>query len=115
MRIILRYILCVIIGASITSCHGDIEEHAVDTNDDAASLNILMFGNSFTQDAVSYVPFILNDVAPDLRVNICIAYIGGCCLAQHCANLQERTVILDNNTYEMQKYELFEYSAGSSM
>ena len=49
MRIILRYILCVIIGASITSCNGDIEEHSVDTHDDAASLNILMFGNSKMQ------------------------------------------------------------------
>lgn len=50
------------------------------------SIKVLCFGNSFTQDSMSYVPAMLANVAPELDFVIGIAYKGGCSLAQHCAN-----------------------------
>ena len=58
------------------------------------SVKILCYGNSFTQDSMSYVPTILKQVCPQLDFVIAIAFIGGCPLAQHYANFsgQSQTV-----------------------
>lgn len=52
------------------------------------SLKVLCFGNSFTEDSMGYVPMILKNIAPEVDVTIGIAYIGGCSLQQHLANLK---------------------------
>ena len=64
-------------------------------------LKMLCFGNSFTQDSMSYVPFILKNIAPDLELTLGICYIGGCVLAQHYSNFSgETNVSVPNpNTY----------------
>ena len=67
-------------------------------------IKILCFGNSFTQDSMSYVPFILKNIAPDLNVTIGIAYLGGCTLAQHCANLTGSEVTSDGVTFSPTPY-----------
>ena len=59
------------------------------------TLSILMFGNSFTQDSVGYVPFILKNMYPDLNLVIGIAFYGGCSLAQHLASLSGENVMLN--------------------
>ena len=59
------------------------------------SIKILCFGNSFTQDSMSYVPFILQNIAPQIDLTLGIAYLGGCTLAQHYANFADKEVIIE--------------------
>ena len=51
------------------------------------TVKLLCVGSSFTQDEFSYLPFILNSIAPNVKLTIGIAYIGGSPLPQHCAYL----------------------------
>lgn len=44
---------------------------------------ILSIGNSYSFDALSYVPFILKKIAPEIDLTIGILYYGGCSLQQH--------------------------------
>lgn len=93
-------------------------ETKIKTLEDATPQNneisILMFGNSFTQDSMSYVPFILQNIAPSFKVNIAIAYISGCTLIQHCANLKNESMTLNGVEYAPQNYILYYYEAGAS-
>lgn len=78
------------------------------------SIKILCFGNSFTQDSMSYVPFILKNVAPNVELTLGIAYIGGCPLVQHCANFTGETTMLGSTAYEVKPYTLQKYYSGAS-
>lgn len=49
------------------------------------SINILIIGNSFSRDCMSYAPFILNDICPNLKYTIGIAYRGAASLDEHLA------------------------------
>ncbi|MDE6811498.1 MAG: DUF4886 domain-containing protein, partial [Muribaculaceae bacterium] len=72
-----------------------------------AEIKILCLGNSFTEDAMAYVPYIINNIAPDLKLTIGIAYIGGCSLQQHYANIYNETITdIDNNEYTPTTYTL---------
>lgn len=51
------------------------------------TVKILCVGSSFTQDEFGYLPFILNSIAPNVKLTIGIAYIGGSPLPQHMAYL----------------------------
>ena len=72
-------------------------------------LKILCIGNSFTLDAMSYAPFILKDIAPEVELTIGCAYIGGACLAQQLASITGSTIVLDNNTYSPKDYIFYLY------
>lgn len=61
------------------------------------SLRILCFGNSFTQDSMGYLPFILQNYDIDLTIGI--AAIGGGVLSQHLTTLSSLS-----NTYYYYKY-----------
>lgn len=50
-------------------------------------ISILFIGNSLTQDAVSYVPLLLKELAPDLKFKFYIYYNGGYTLAQQLAQM----------------------------
>lgn len=52
----------------------------------AKEISILFIGNSLTQDAVSYVPLLLRELAPDLKFKIYIWYNGGYTLSQQLAD-----------------------------
>jgi len=67
-------------------------------------IKIIHFGNSFTEDSISYVPRILKNVAPSLNFTIGMATIGGCTLAQHCANFTNEDTILNGTTYTPTRY-----------
>lgn len=67
-------------------------------------IKIVHFGNSFTQDSVSYVPAILKKIAPQLEFVIGMAYIGGCPLVQHCANFTGQTQVLSGSSYSPASY-----------
>lgn len=49
-------------------------------------ISILFIGNSLTQDAVTYVPLLLRELAPNLKFNLHIWYNGGYTLNQHLAD-----------------------------
>lgn len=56
------------------------------------SLKILYFGNSFTQDSVGYMPFILKGLDENIELTVGIAYTGGANLKIHCANILNQAI-----------------------
>ncbi len=54
-------------------------------NNTGGKLRILFIGNSNMIDSVSYLPFVLKNIAPNLKTVIGTAYIGGSNIAQHMA------------------------------
>lgn len=83
-------------------------------NNGAKEVNVLLLGNSFTQDSMSYVPFIMKNIAPKVNVNLAIGYIGGCPLVQHCANLTGENQVLNGITYSPTNYTYQLYESGSA-
>lgn len=81
-------------------------------NQGGKAINILMLGNSFTQDSMCYVPFIMQNIAPSIKLNLAIGYIGGCSLAQHCANLTGENQVLNGITYSPTTYTYQLYQSG---
>lgn len=49
-------------------------------------IRILSIGNSYSQDALSYIPFILPKIEEDLDIEIGILYMSGATLQQHYNN-----------------------------
>ena len=76
-------------------------------------ISILCFGNSFTQDSMSYVPFILKNVAPNVELRLTIAFIGGCPLIQHCVNLTKESMSIGGTTYGEKSYTIQEFLPNS--
>lgn len=70
---------------------------------DPAHVRVLSIGNSFSLDAFSYVPFLMDELAPGTQVDFGILYIGGCRLKRHDENLQG--VKAD--------YDFYQYHAGA--
>ena len=68
------------------------------------SFKILCFGNSFTQDSMSYVPIIMSNIAPNVKLTIGMAVIGGCPLVQHLTNFTGQQLTLDGTTYSPTNY-----------
>ena len=56
------------------------------------SLKILYFGNSFTQDSVGYMPFILKGLDANIELTVGIAYTGGANLQRHYANILNQAI-----------------------
>ena len=73
--------------------------------EDAAYWNILLVGNSFTQDEFSYVPALLKEFYPQLKFRMGILYQGGCSVAVH------HTKLTNDGAYEMYS----EYTSEDSM
>ena len=73
-------------------------------------LKILCIGNSFTQDSVSYVPFIIKSLLGDaVDLTIGIAYKGGALLVQHCAALTNQTQYIGSTAYSPSDVEYLYY------
>ena len=54
-------------------------------------INILVIGNSYSYDSFSYVPYIVRQNLPNVKLNMAILYQGGCSLQEHLANLNNDT------------------------
>lgn len=54
---------------------------------DSLRVRVLSIGNSFSRDAFSYVPFVIEELVPGVEVDFGILYIGGCTLQRHYENL----------------------------
>lgn len=89
---VLRCILAIAIVCyiALASCSSDSPEQQntqdhVDTPTELArhELNILCIGNSYTWDAMLYVPYIMQSIVPDLHMTIGILYTGAENLDNH--------------------------------
>ena len=90
-----------------TTTTGYVKKLAIwDKNKEAKKqkIKILCFGNSFTQDSMSYVPMILKNMMPSVELTIGMAIIGGCPLVQHLASFTGENQILDAVTYAPKNY-----------
>lgn len=61
----------------------------LESANDSMTLRILSIGNSYSRDAMGYVPLILNELMPKLRVQFEIMYYGGRPLVDHESALRE--------------------------
>ncbi len=66
------FAVCVVLNTAATSAHSH----------DDGTLRILAIGNSFSDDAMEYLPAILDDLGIS-NVEVSRLYIGGCSLQQH--------------------------------
>ena len=92
----------------------NVTKYEIEKVTNSREVNILMLGNSFTQDSMSYVPFIMKNIVPSVKLNLAIGYIGGCPLAQHCANLTQENQVLNGITYSPINYTYQLYESGSA-
>lgn len=67
--------------------------------------NILCLGNSFTQNVMSYVPWLIKEVEPNTEINIYMTYMGGMPISQCLAYVSNNTVVVSNTTHPTTKYE----------
>lgn len=72
---------------SIDIINGEIEDlqEAINTIIEqgvSKEYNILCLGNSFTQDTISYVPFLLREAEPNYKFNFYFTYMGGMPISQ---------------------------------
>lgn len=70
------------------------EEERIKRELEASYCNILLVGNSYTQDEFGYVPALLKEFFPSLRFRIGLLYTGGASLQLHYNNLMNT-----GNTY----------------
>lgn len=54
-------------------------------------LRVLAVGNSYTQDALAYTPYIMANVAPGVKYDVLNLYQSGATLANHWTNYQNAT------------------------
>ena len=74
-------------------------------------LNVLMIGNSFSEDTVRWV----YDIAKDLgieNVNVCNMYIGGCSIDTHYANAVNNRA---NYDFQVYKNGTWEHNTGKTL
>ena len=69
-------------------------------------IKILSIGNSFSQDAFCYMPYILHNIAPDIKLTLGIAYYSGASLQQHLQLMDEESASykLDKWTWEIYRW-----------
>nr|DAS79118.1 MAG TPA: protein of unknown function (DUF4886) [Caudoviricetes sp.] len=100
-----------------TTADGYVKKIAIwDKSEEDANqkIKILCFGNSFTQDSMSYVPFILKNLAPNVKLTLGIAYIGSCPLVQHLANFTGEDQTLNSVVYTQVKYTYYKSTNGGA-
>lgn len=90
MRVLKQsWFLLFIILAFTTSCSAEDDDKYISgkrdsiPDDPKINLNVLVIGDSFSRDAFSYVPFVMEDVSPGINVDMEILYIGGRALNYH--------------------------------
>ena len=66
-----------------------ISEAIIPPVDSSKSINMLFIGNSLTQDGVSYVPWILKRLYPEIQFKFWMWYCGGYQLYQHLAKFNK--------------------------
>lgn len=67
---------------------------------DPVHVRVLSIGNSFSRDAFSYVPFLIEEMVPGAQVDFGILYIGGCRLKLHYENLAGQKPAYEFDVYQ---------------
>ena len=75
-------------------------------DNNTSDFKVLIIGNSYSRDAFSYVPPILESLSPDMQIEFEILYIGGAALDKHYNNLinNQASFILDTYRSEFSKW-----------
>lgn len=68
----------------------DIEEE-IGAIEAKTEISILVFGNSYSYDSFSYIPYIVRQNLPNVKLNLAIFYQGHCSLQEHLANINNNT------------------------
>lgn len=83
-------------------------DEIIKSNSARKEISILFIGNSLTQDAVTYVPLLLKELAPNLIFNFYIWYHGGYTLSKHLAdfnnNVRAEEFSICENTTNWENY-----------
>lgn len=87
------------------SCSSD-EEFFLDENN---QVNILIIGNSYSRDAFSYVPSLLETMSPGIIVNMNILYVGGVSLSKHIDYIENNTPSFILDEYQPLKRQWISY------
>jgi hypothetical protein len=66
---------------------------------ESRKLRVLSIGNSYSHDALDYVPFLLKSIAPEIDLTLGILYLSGATLQTHYNNW-----ISENATYRLSMY-----------
>ncbi|MDE5876533.1 MAG: DUF4886 domain-containing protein [Muribaculaceae bacterium] len=77
-------------------------------------LRVLCIGNSFTHNALGYVPFIIEKLAPKLKLTIAMACIDGAGLVQQCASITGEHQKLDGTSYTPKPYTYYKHTSGAT-
>ncbi len=67
------------------------KKHSDISNTPQKEISILFIGNSLTQDAVSYLPYLLNKYPSGIKFKFYVWYVGGFTLSQHLQYFQQDT------------------------
>lgn len=78
----------------VVSDLGKTSENSIDFINSRKTFNMLCLGNSFTQDTISYVPYMLAEAEPDMDINVYFVYYAGAPLAQYVAYVENTTVTM---------------------
>ncbi len=108
-----RSIISLLTFLFLVSCSGHITEIEENRNDiqrpdesekRLTEIKVLFIGNSFTEDAFSYVPSLFSEAAPEVDFVFGIAYRGGSCLADQYAALTNSEVAINNSMFKPGAY-----------
>lgn len=80
MKVLISF--CFIVSFLFVSCSSD-DFYSYDYNGDEKGCHILIFGDSFSRDAFSYVPAIMQELCPGLNVDMEILCLNGKALSYH--------------------------------
>ena len=90
---------------SVISCTAQDEDLVVipvyhtEPDENKNSLHILIFGDSFSRDAFSYVPGVIESLVPGFYVDLEILYLGGKGLSYHLNYLKNEQNIFTHDIY----------------
>ena len=86
-----------------------------DVIDEYRELNILCIGNSYTYDALGYLPDIIRRALPKVKVNIAIMYQGHCSLQEHLDNLTNDTAYPSYSIYKWDSQKWYTQNTTASI
>lgn len=86
--------------SDIDDINTDIIDLSEEVENQEHSINILCLGNSFTQDTIGYVPWLLKEAEPNLKLNLYFTYMGGSHIAQYLAYVSNNVSIEGNRKFE---------------
>lgn len=75
------------------------------------TLRILAIGNSYAQDGLSYLPYVLRELSPNTEVVLGIAFIPACKLELHHQNLRNHAKIYEYDKFDSRPDSIFDAEA----